>query len=148
MAVPQIFGFRVVAYIRDRVSVEDRGHSTACWVWQRCVKEDGYAVGKPPGHDRITRIARAALEASVGPIPRGLEVDHLCQVRSCCNPSHLEAVTHAENMVRQAASRKSCRNGHPFAGDNLYIFPSGVRTCRTCKANREKNRPPRKAIAA
>jgi hypothetical protein len=140
MTAPKIFGFRVRDYIRQRCCDDDRGHATPCWVWGLALKGDGYATGKPPGFTKVVRIARAAYEAFIGPIPSGLEIDHLCQQRECCNPDHLEAVTHAENMARQAGCRTSCRRGHPFDGDNLYIFPNGARTCRTCKIEGERAR--------
>lgn len=147
-SAPQIFGFPLSGYIRDRIVEENRGYSSLCWIWRLCPKDDGYAVGKPPGYDKTVRIARVAYETFVGPILVGLEIDHLCHQRGCCNPDHLEPVTHAENMARQVAARKSCRRGHPFEAGNLYIFPNGVRTCRACKTERERSRAPRKAAAA
>jgi hypothetical protein len=147
MGTPLIHGFSVQRYVRDRVVLEDRGHTSPCWVWQLSLKRDGYAFGKPPGYRTMVRIARAAYEAFVGPIPEGMEIDHLCRQPSCCNPDHLESVTRAENMARRVASKTTCRRGHPFEGDNLYVTPVGVRTCRTCKIERERARPPRRAAA-
>jgi hypothetical protein len=70
-----------------------------CWLWTAGLDKDGY------GRFRVspTRLAKAhrfAYEVSVGPIPDGLEIDHLCFVRSCVRPQHLEAVTHDENLAR------------------------------------------------
>lgn len=142
MSPPNILGIRT--FVRKYTAEEDRGHTSPCWIWQRCLKADGYAVAKFPGY-KMVRVSRAAYEAFVGPIPDGLEIDHLCQVRSCCNPDHLEPVTHAENMARQVALRTTCRRGHPFEDDNLYIFPNGDRACRVL---RERARPPRARKAA
>jgi hypothetical protein len=76
-------------------TVEDRGYKTPCWIWQRNVlKGTGYGhVHKKPAH-------LALYEHRVGPVPEGLELDHLCRVRACVNPEHLEPVTHTENMRR------------------------------------------------
>lgn len=86
-------------YIRARVDVEDRGHESPCWVWQRYRTEKGYGrLGRPVyGERRVHRITYAHF---VGPIPAGLTLDHLCCVKACCNPKHLEPVTDAENRAR------------------------------------------------
>jgi hypothetical protein len=145
---PQIFVFRVRAYIRERCKLADHGYATACWEWQLSVKSDGYAVGCPPGYRPSARIARAAHEAFVGPIPDGLEIDHLCRIPSCCNPEHLEAVTHAENMARQVAARVTCLHGHPFSEENIKVFADGRRTCRICREAKERARWERRKAAA
>ncbi|WP_237325618.1 HNH endonuclease signature motif containing protein [Streptomyces sp. CBMAI 2042] len=112
-----------------------------CWIWT------GYC--NPFGHGNITLSAeegralvhRVTYQHAIGPIPKGLELDHLCRVPSCCNPAHLEAVTHAENVRRgrggeaaraRAATRTHCTNGHAYAGENYRITPLGRRRCRVC----------------
>jgi hypothetical protein len=90
---------------QTRYVEEDRGHATPCWIWQLSVNRCGYGnlrVGdhKEPAH-------RWHWEQVNGLVPEGLEMDHLCRVRSCVNPEHLEPVTHAENMRRSAASRRA-----------------------------------------
>jgi len=77
-----------------------------------------------------------------GTIPYKLELDHLCRVKHCCNPDHLEAVTHYTNLHRGAsiqarnAKKTHCKWGHEFTPENTYIIPSGAgRACRACKAN-------------
>jgi hypothetical protein len=73
-----------------------------------------------------------------GPIPDGLHLDHLCKVRNCVRPSHLEAVTPRENVMRSDgvaslnARKTHCKRGHPFSGRNLYVRPNGERACRKC----------------
>lgn len=74
--------------------VEDRGYKTPCWVWQRSVTPNGY--GKLA--DRYAH--RMYYEQNVGPIPDGMELDHLCRVRQCCRPDHLEPVPHTVNIRR------------------------------------------------
>ncbi len=78
--------------------VEDRGHTTPCWVWKLSVTRDGYGQ---VGHDgRVTLVHIVMWTDRNGPVPNGTELDHLCRVPACCNPDHLEAVTHAENNRR------------------------------------------------
>ncbi len=82
---------------------EDRGHETPCWVWQLRLSAQGYGViGTAQG---TVYAHRLYYEAEHGPIPDGLEIDHLCRVPFCCRPSHLEAVTHAENVRRGIGTR-------------------------------------------
>lgn len=87
--------------------------ASGCWIWRSPASGNGYGAIKVwDGAATKQRIAhRVAYEAFVGPIPAGLEIDHLCRNRRCCNPEHLEAVTHAENMRRSASTH--CQNGHP-----------------------------------
>ena len=81
-----------------------------------------------------------------GPVPDGIEIDHLCRVRHCANPEHLEAVTPTENTMRgegvgaKNARLTHCKHGHPLSGDNLYIVTRAGgkrrRVCRTCDLSR------------
>jgi hypothetical protein len=80
-----------------------------------------------------------------GPIPEGLEIDHLCRVQLCVNPEHLEAVTHRENMLRsplpnfQAYVAGTCTRGHPMTGDNLGgQRKDGRWQCKACNTERKK----------
>ncbi len=97
-----------------------------CWLWLGHTNGHGYAQVKIGG--RAIYVHRHAWELLVGPIPQGMELDHLCRVRHCVNPDHLEVVTHAENMRR--ASWTHCRRGHLFV--NPIINSSGRRMCRIC----------------
>jgi hypothetical protein len=122
-------------YISERIRIEDRGHSSPCWVWQLSTTEKGYGRGFIPGFGKNTRIHRASYELHVGPIPEGLVIDHLCCVKACCNPAHLEAVTDEENRRRAKVLRQPpthCRHGHELSGSNLRIEPRGSRVCRAC----------------
>lgn len=109
-----------------------------CWLWIAGTTK-GYGRfwlnGRPRGAHQV------AWEMKHGPIPDGLEPDHLCRVRHCVNDAHLEPVTRAENTRRGgsgavAAARQlaktHCPQGHPYSGDNLYVTTSGYRKCRTC----------------
>lgn len=89
---------------------------------------DGYAYhGRTRGHI-------AAWEAVNGPVPDGLVLDHLCRVRRCQAPHHLEAVTQSENELRKRwayrARRTHCAKGHPLT--HALVTPEGGRLCRTC----------------
>lgn len=99
-----------------------------CYDWTGAVSHGGYGAFRVNG--RIVRASRFAY----GDVPDGLEIDHLCRRPVCVRRSHLEAVTHLVNMRRgNGNGRKThCPQGHPYSGDNLYIWPNGRRGCRTC----------------
>lgn len=109
---------------------------SGCWEWLGKLNEDGY--GSFYENKIVHRAHRWSYESIVGPIPDGLEIDHLCRNRACVNPEHMEPVTHAENVRRgksHEVNRKKthCPQGHPYSGDNLYVSPKGYRACRTCQ---------------
>lgn len=101
-----------------------------CWVWTAARYHDGYGQ-----FDRF-RAHRWAYERLVGPIPDGLQLDHLCRNRACVNPDHLEPVTNDENMARSPIHNRAkthCKRGHAFTPENTYLLPrDGGRKCRAC----------------
>ena len=122
---------------------------SGCWEWQGPVGSNGYGqFGKYLGGGRAARTAttikahRAFYEFYVGPIPADCELDHLCRNRLCVNPSHLEPVSHAENMRRTRGLRPakaSCSRGHTMSPDNTYTRPDdGRRECRECRRQANK----------
>ncbi len=117
-----------------------------CWLWLASRDRTGYARFVMSG--KRTLVHRFAYEALVGPIPEGLELDHLCRVRHCVNPAHLEPVTPKVNVLRSEglaainAAKVVCVNGHAFTEENTYILKSGSRVgkraCRICLADRSR----------
>ena len=113
---------------------------SGCWVWMGATNLRGYGQVKRGfrGKKKIKGVHRIFYEHYVGPIPEGLEIDHLCRERTCVFPKHLKAVDHDENIRRgthnnQYKNASHCIYGHPFSGENLYIQPNGERTCRICR---------------
>jgi hypothetical protein len=103
-----------------------------CWLWTGAItKRTGYgAFGMQLGNvNRWHNVLphRFAYELLVGPVPEGLELDHLCFVRRCVRPEHLEPVTAAENHRRALARKTHCPKGHP------YDTSTDKRECITCK---------------
>lgn len=83
-----------------RYRLEDRGYQTPCHIWQGAILPNGYGQEWDNDRNRMVAAHRRTYERAHGPIPGHLELDHLCRVRACVNPGHLEAVTHLENMRR------------------------------------------------
>lgn len=116
----------------------------ACWLWRGALTHDGYGRFRPGGPGRRAAMAHRWLyELCVSPVPEGLQLDHLCRVRHCVNPDHLEPVTSRENKLRgiivfsKRALKTHCPKGHPYSGTNVRYTPDGKsRYCLQCK--REK----------
>jgi len=115
----------------------------SCWEWIGDRYKDG-GYGRFWDGKRNVRAHRHVYEAARGPIPAGLELDHLCRNTRCVNPDHLEAVTHRTNVLRgDATSAKNarkthCVRGHALAGNNLHIV-SGGRECWECRRIRKRS---------
>lgn len=129
--------------------------NTGCWLWSGCVGGGGYGMLRVDGVARYAH--RISYELRHGPIADGLQVDHLCRVRCCVNPDHLEPVTQRENLLRGVgfaatnAEKDFCKRGHPLTPDNLYRSPSQPtwRFCRECirLTARERYRAKRRQAA-
>lgn len=137
---------------RERLLHKVEKQPDGCWMWTGAVfKATGYGVFNARSDDGVWRphtAHRSAYLMFVGPIPEGFQVDHLCRVRLCANPTHLEAVTQQENNRRsnsrsaRQARQTHCIHGHPLSGENLRIKRDGRRECRACARAADKRRAP------
>lgn len=123
-----------------------------CHQWTAYCSENGYGRFYLDGRGLLAH--RWSYERHVGPIPHGLQIDHLCRNRGCVNPEHLEPVTPSENVRRgtapnlarsRAAELTHCKRGHAFDDENTRIDSKGGRVCLACKRQKarehyEKNR--------
>lgn len=117
---------------------------TGCWNWIGF--QDGKGYGRVSMLGRPRMAYRVAYELYCERIPDGLHLDHLCRNPKCCNPEHLEPVTHAENVRRghgpevartRWLKQSHCKHGHALSGENL-IITTRQRVCRTCVNERKK----------
>jgi hypothetical protein len=146
------YGLPMSERIQRAVEVDADG----CWNWQQKLDGSGYGRVSTRTAGVLVRqqAHRASYEAFVGPIPEGMQIDHLCRNRACVNPEHLDPVTAEENIRRAipysphahsllAASGvpiTHCRRGHPFDEANTKVRPSGRRACRECIRQYKKDR--------
>lgn len=112
-----------------------------CWNWTG-FKQSGYGVTSKNG--KVKKAHRIVYEMLVGPVKKGLCLDHLCRNRSCCNPNHLEQVTLKENILRgegitaKNARRTHCKNNHPFDKENTFWKKGGGRRCKKCLSDYQR----------
>lgn len=110
---------------------------SGCWVWSGSCSCDGY--GRVKVNREVLLAHRAVYELLIGPIPPAMTLDHLCRVRCCVNPAHLEPVSAKENFSRGFApaavnSRKThCIRGHELAGENLIFYMCSGKARRRCR---------------
>lgn len=108
---------------------------SGCWLWTG--PENGTGYGRPFYDGRRVYAHRLIYELLVGPIPEGLQLDHLCRNRGCVSPWHLEPVTCQENLRRGRhfeREKTQCPSGHPYDEVNTYYRRSNPnkRCCRAC----------------
>lgn len=109
-----------------------RVSESGCWEWIGTLSSAGY------GRFEKDFAHRVSYRQHVGPIPVGLQLDHLCRNRKCVNPKHLEPVTGQVNTLRGEtlpainAAKTECIHGHPFDSANTGIRANGHRWCRAC----------------
>ena len=136
--------------VYDRIAVDD-----GCWIWQGGFNTKShygqFSVRGDDGQTKTLRAHRAVYELLVGPIPEGLTLDHLCMVKACVRPGHLEPVTQRENTRRAVAAlgtepfgranraKTHCKHGHEFTPENTYRSKYG-RACRACNRARTQTK--------
>ncbi len=121
-------------------------NGTPCWEWQGTRYHDEYGQFSIGG--RKVRAHRFSYEYFKGPIPEGLEPDHLCRNHACVNPRHLETVSRSVNLRRgigpalaalRQTAKTHCPHGHEYTESNTYGW-NGWRHCRACRRNRDRGR--------
>jgi HNH endonuclease len=121
---------------------------TGCWDWTAC--KDKHRYGRFYAGSRVQGAHRVAFAFVNGDIPAEMRIVHICNRLCCVNPSHLQAVTHAQSMriivsrdgIDHNANKTHCPKGHPYDPENTYLGPRGngrtYRHCRICKRARRK----------
>lgn len=114
-----------------------------CWPWTGATGDYGHGIFATDAGPHV-QAHKWLWEQTNGPVPQGLELDHLCRTAGCVNPEHLDPVTHRENVLRGDApsavnaAKTHCKWGHPFDEANTYRPKPGHRTCRTCARNYQR----------
>ena len=130
------YGDYILERFWEKIKVNNQN---GCWEWQGSTSQ-GY--GNITINKKRYQTHRLAYETNKGLIPKGMELDHLCRNRICCNPEHLEVVSKEENIrrglwhktINWQTLKMFCLRGHPLFGDNLYIDEKHKkRHCKTCR---------------
>lgn len=136
----------------ERFSSKVQFSDDGCWLWRASRTRHGYGrYGKGRRVDGWGVAHKCGWEFIHGPVPEGLELDHLCRVPSCVNPAHLEPVSHAENIIRGDNGNRNglCRrNLHPWIPENIYLDGgrgNGNQRCKECRKEWERQRYAREA---
>jgi hypothetical protein len=123
---------------------------TGCLLWTGYRSQAGYGYLADQG--TVVLVHRLIWQEAKGPIPDGMEIDHLCFTRNCLNLQHLDLVTPSENkrrmLQRVVTARTHCPHGHPYDGDNLRIEADGHRRCETCRTEQAQARNARRRRAS
>lgn len=118
--------------LKDRVK---KNRETGCLEWTGFLK-NGYAAFTFNG--KVIRAHRLAFIVANGEIPDGTEINHICGVKHCVNPEHLEAISHGDNIRHHWNSQTSCKRGHPWP-ENRKFDSRGQRYCTLCRIINNEN---------
>lgn len=116
--------------------------SDGCWLWQGAKDQNGY--GRFWQGPNFIASHRMAYTLAVGPIPDGMQIDHVCRTPRCVNPAHLEPAPPRLNVLRgmggagDRAARTHCPKNHPYDAVNTYLAKSNQRHCRECMRARKR----------
>lgn len=138
--------------ILERLLEKCKVEPTGCWRWTAYKNKRGY--GQISADGKKCEAYRVSFEMLVGPVPSGLDLDHLCRNRACINPAHLEPVTRRVNVLRgfnacaDHARQTHCIHGHEFTPGNTYTAGGTRRKCRICTNASVKRYLKRKTAAA
>lgn len=118
----------------DRYSIYEP--NSGCRLWTGALSNRTYSSIWHLGRMRKAHVV--CYEIEVGPVPPGLELDHLCRTKICIESGHLEPVTRSVNLARsplmnRQAHKTHCPRGHAYEGPNLKLTKRGHRLCRTCQ---------------
>jgi len=114
-------------------------NTNECLLYAGSINTDGYGIILSGG--KQYRVHRVMYENYTGKNIDGLYSDHLCRVRSCINPDHIEPVDNVTNIMRgEAPSAKNarkthCNKGHDLTSDNIHVRNNGWRICKACHAD-------------
>ena len=118
--------------------------NTGCFLWIGSITDSGYGEINARKTHGTNLAHRIMYEIVRGPIPKGLDIDHLCRVRNCVNPDHMEPVTNQENTRRgnstsaHNARKTHCKRGHAFDLSNTILIPSSTPSLVTGRSARRR----------
>ena len=137
--------------LEDRI-LSKINKTDTCWLWTAAINANGYArIGvKVDGKWTTKNAHRYIYKLLVGDIPDDMVCDHLCRVKHCVNPAHIEIVTDEENLLRGSKNgpifnkfKTHCKQGHEYTPENTYIrktYRKGRRECKKCWQNYYRKR--------
>jgi len=141
MPDPKFVDKQLIQKIQKRIELD---LLTGCWIWIGYKNNRGYGCFEIK--QKEYKAYRLTYEYWNGKIPNNKEIDHLCRNTSCVNPSHLEAVTHAENVRRgltgkinhHNSMKTHCPKGHEYNQENTYVHENNWRMCKICIKNQQE----------